>query len=84
MKHLYFFWTVIKQPPLGIVLVVTAFICVLLGIAVDRGVIVFIKNNSQYFYTDIFRIIRPNMMISAKGIAVITLIYSAIIIKYIA
>ena len=57
MKHLYSFWTVIKQPPLGIVLVITAFICVLLGIEFDRDVIIFIKNNSQYFYTDIFRII---------------------------
>ncbi len=57
MKHLYFFWAVIKQPPLGIVLVITVFICALLGIGVDRDVIIFIKNNSQYFYTDIFRII---------------------------
>ena len=57
MKHLYFFWTFIKQPPLGIVLVITAFMCALLGIGVDRDVIIFIKNNSQYFYTDIFRII---------------------------
>jgi len=46
-----------KQPPLGIVLVVTAFICILLGIEVDRDVIIFIKNNSQYFYIDVFRII---------------------------
>tara|TARA_Y100000766_G_scaffold131576_1_gene113146 strand:- start:326 stop:919 length:594 start_codon:yes stop_codon:yes gene_type:complete len=29
--------------------------CALLGIEVDRDVIIFIKNNSQYFYTDIFR-----------------------------
>ena len=57
MKHLYFFWTVIKQPPLGIVLVITVFIRALLGIGADRDVIIFIKNNSQYFYTDIFRII---------------------------
>ena len=55
MRHLYFFWTFIKQPPLGIVLVITAFMCALLGIGVDRDVIIFIKNNSQYFYTDIFR-----------------------------
>ncbi|MBB45941.1 MAG: hypothetical protein CMM43_07510 [Rhodospirillaceae bacterium] len=55
MRHLYFFWTFIKQPPLGIVLVITAFMCALLGIEVDRDVIIFIKNNSQYFYTDIFR-----------------------------
>ena len=55
MKHLYFFWTFIKQPPLGIVLVITAFMCALLGIGVDRDVIIFIKNNSQYFYIDIFR-----------------------------
>ena len=55
MKHLYFFWTFIKQPPLGIVLVITTFMCALLGIGVDRDVIIFIKNNSQYFYTDIFR-----------------------------
>ena len=29
--------------------------CALLGIEVDRDVIIFIKNNSQYFYTDSFR-----------------------------
>ena len=75
MKHLYFSWTVIKQPPLGIVLVITVFICALLGIGVDRDVIIFIKNNSQYFYTDIFRIITNAgdatfwLLLAAAGIA---------------
>ena len=57
MKHLYFFCTVIKHPPLGIVLIATVFICILLGLKADRDIIIFINNNSQYFYVDIFRII---------------------------
>ena len=57
MKHLYFFCTVIKHPPLGIVLIATVFICILLGVKADRDIIIFINNNSQYFYVDIFIII---------------------------
>ncbi len=41
-------------------------------------------NSFIFSLPDIFKIIRPKIMIKAKGIAVITLIYSAIIIKYIA
>ena len=55
MKHLYFFCTVIKHPPLGIVLIATVFICILLGVNTDRDIIIFINNNSQYFYVDMDR-----------------------------
>ena len=48
---------------------------------------IFVKqllNSVIFSLPEIFRITRPKIMIKAKGIAVITLIYSAIIIKYIA
>ena len=48
---------------------------------------IFVKellNSAIFSLPDIFKITRPKIMISAKGIAVITLKYSAIIIKYIA
>ena len=48
---------------------------------------IFVKellNSAIFSLPEIFRITRPKIMIKAKGIAVITLIYSAIIIKYIA
>ncbi len=41
-------------------------------------------NSFKFSLPEIFKITRPKIMIKAKGIAVITLIYSAIIIKYIA
>ena len=48
---------------------------------------IFVKqllNSVIFSLPDIFNIINPKIMITASGIAVITLMYSAIIIKYIA
>ena len=39
-------------------------------------------NSVIFSLPDIFKITRPKIIIKARGIAVITLIYSAIIIKY--
>ena len=48
---------------------------------------IFVKellNSFIFSLPEIFKIIRPKITIKAKGIAVITLMYSEIIIKYIA
>ena len=41
-------------------------------------------NSTIFSLPDILKINKPKIIIKARGIAVITLIYSAIIIKYIA
>ena len=57
LKNIDLMLDIIKRPPLGIVLALTIFACLFLGFFVDKEIIVFVKENPQYFYIDVFKII---------------------------